>query len=112
MPKHAWHYDHLTWPEMNAGAGRIPQPVVLALIDAVEDHGPHMSLSTDNDILEGSMGQIKLKYFNWDHSACSSRQSSASWRWCVSSAQSRSAREWIIIKFRSTLEATEQPTAH
>ncbi|RPI65470.1 MAG: creatininase family protein [Ignavibacteriae bacterium] len=57
MPKHAWRYDHLTWPEMNAAIARAPQPVVLAPIGAVEDHGPHMSLSTDNDILEGILAE-------------------------------------------------------
>lgn len=57
MPKDAWRYDHLTWPEMNAAIARVPQPVVLAPIGAVEDHGPHMSLSTDNDILEGILAE-------------------------------------------------------
>jgi creatinine amidohydrolase len=57
MPKQPWRYDHLTWPEMNAAIARVPQPVVLAPIGAVEDHGPHMSLSTDNDILEGILAE-------------------------------------------------------
>ena len=53
MPKHPWRYDHLTWPEMRAAIARDPQPVVCIPIGAVEDHGEHMSISTDNDILEG-----------------------------------------------------------
>jgi creatinine amidohydrolase len=53
MPKHFWRYDHLTWPEMAAAIARTPQPVVAIPIGAVEDHGPHMAISTDNDILEG-----------------------------------------------------------
>ncbi len=53
MAKHFWRYDHLTWPEMRAAIARRPQPVVAIPIGAVEDHGPHMSISTDNDILEG-----------------------------------------------------------
>lgn len=51
MAKHFWRYDHLTWPEMREAIAR--QPVVAIPIGAVEDHGPHMSISTDNDILEG-----------------------------------------------------------
>jgi creatinine amidohydrolase len=56
MAKHFWRYDHLTWPEMRAAIARRPQPVVAVPIGAVEDHGPHMSISTDNDILEGILG--------------------------------------------------------
>ena len=57
MPKQPWRYDHLTWPEMKAAIGRTPQPVVAIPIGAVEDHGAHMSLSTDNDILEGVLAE-------------------------------------------------------
>lgn len=53
MPKESWRYDHLTWLEMKAAIARTPQPVIAIPIGAVEDHGPHMTLSTDNDILEG-----------------------------------------------------------
>jgi creatinine amidohydrolase len=53
MPKLPWRYDHLTWPEMKALIAREPQPVVAVPIGAVEDHGEHMAISTDNDILEG-----------------------------------------------------------
>lgn len=53
MSKLPWRYDHLTWPEMRAAIARDPQPVVAVPIGAVEDHGAHLSLSTDNDILEG-----------------------------------------------------------
>lgn len=38
---------------MKAAIARQPQPVVAVPIGAVEDHGPHTPLSTDNDILEG-----------------------------------------------------------
>ena len=34
MPKQAWRYDHLTWPEMKAAIGRAPQPVVAIPIGA------------------------------------------------------------------------------
>ena len=47
-----WRYDRLTWPEMKTAIARKPQPVVAVPIGAVEDHGPHLPLSTDNDILE------------------------------------------------------------
>lgn len=57
MSKLSWRYDHLTWPEMKAVLSRDPQPVVAVPIGAVEDHGPHMSLSTDNDILEGILAE-------------------------------------------------------
>lgn len=57
MAKEPWRYDHLTWPEMKAAIARRPQPVVAIPIGAVEDHGPHLSLSTDNDILEGVLAE-------------------------------------------------------
>lgn len=57
MAKEPWRYDHLTWPEMKAALARRPQPVVAIPIGAVEDHGPHMALSTDNDILEGVLAE-------------------------------------------------------
>ena len=47
-----WRYDRLTWPEMKAVIARKPQPVVAIPFGTVEDHGPHLPLSTDNDILE------------------------------------------------------------
>ncbi len=57
MTKESWRYDHLTWPEMKAALARKPQPVVAIPIGAVEDHGPHTPLSTDNDILEGVLAE-------------------------------------------------------
>jgi len=51
--KHTYRYDHLTWKEIREAVAREPQPVVAIPIGAGEDHGPHMALSTDNDILEG-----------------------------------------------------------
>ena len=53
-----WRYDHLTWPEMNQVLARDPQPVVLIPFGAVEDHGPHLPLSTDNDILAGLLNEV------------------------------------------------------
>lgn len=125
MAKLPWRYDHLTWPEMRDAIASDPQTVVCVPIGAVEDHGAHMSLSTDvvlatgvicaattvnaavspalvADVLdaerrggpgsvghaceyetammlhidpakvdmrlaERDIGQLKLKYFNWDH---------------------------------------------
>jgi creatinine amidohydrolase len=43
-------YDELTWPEMREAIAR--QPVVLLPFGTVEDHGPHLPLSTDNVIVE------------------------------------------------------------
>ena len=43
-------YDELTWPEMRELVVR--QPVVLLPFGAVEDHGPHLPLNTDNVIVE------------------------------------------------------------
>ncbi len=57
MAKEFWRYDHLTWPEMKQAIARQPQPVVAIPIGAVEDHGAHMAISTDNDILEGILEQ-------------------------------------------------------
>ncbi len=48
-----WRYDRLTWPEIREAVGRDPQPVVVIPWAAVEDHGRHLPLSTDNDINEG-----------------------------------------------------------
>ena len=47
-----WRYDRFTWPEMKEVIARDPQPVVAIPFGTVEDHGPHLPLSTDNDILE------------------------------------------------------------
>ena len=43
-------YDELTWPEAREAVSR--QPVVLLPFGAVEDHGPHLPLNTDNVIVE------------------------------------------------------------
>jgi creatinine amidohydrolase len=45
-----FRYDELTWPEMREAIGR--QPAVLLPFGTVEDHGPHLPLSTDNVIVE------------------------------------------------------------
>jgi creatinine amidohydrolase len=44
------HYEELTWPEMREAIER--QPVVLLPFGTIEDHGPHLPLSTDNVIVE------------------------------------------------------------
>ena len=43
-------YDELTWPEMREAIKS--QPVVLVPFGTVEDHGPHLPISTDNAIVE------------------------------------------------------------
>jgi creatinine amidohydrolase len=43
-------YDELTWREMRKAVSQ--QPVVLLPFGAVEDHGPHLPLNTDNIIVE------------------------------------------------------------
>jgi creatinine amidohydrolase len=43
-------YDELTWYEMREAINQ--QPVVLLPFGAVEDHGPHLPLNTDNIIVE------------------------------------------------------------
>ena len=45
-----YRYEELTWPEMREAIAR--QPAVLLPFGAVEDHGPHLPLSTDNVIVE------------------------------------------------------------
>src|SRR5215217_3885569 len=57
MPEATWRYDRLTWPEIKAAIARAPQPVVAVPIGAVEEHGPHLPISTDNDILEGVLAE-------------------------------------------------------
>ena len=47
-----WRYDRLTWPEIKNALTREVLPVVAIPIGAVEDHGLHLPLSTDNDIIE------------------------------------------------------------
>ncbi len=46
-----WQYDRLTWLEMKEVIANKPQPVVAIPFGAVEDHGLHLPISTDNDIL-------------------------------------------------------------
>jgi creatinine amidohydrolase len=48
MPK--FRYDELTWPEIREALSR--QPVVVLPFGAVEDHGPHLPLNSDNVIVE------------------------------------------------------------
>jgi creatinine amidohydrolase len=48
MPK--IRYDELTWPEIREALSR--QPVVILPFGAVEDHGPHLPLNSDNVIVE------------------------------------------------------------
>jgi creatinine amidohydrolase len=43
-------YDEMTWQEMRQAVTR--QPVVLLPFGAIEDHGPHLPLNTDNVIVE------------------------------------------------------------
>jgi creatinine amidohydrolase len=58
MPAEAnWRYDRLSWPQMNEVLARRPQPVVAIPFGAVEDHGAHLPLSTDNDILESILAE-------------------------------------------------------
>jgi len=45
-----YRYDELTWPEMRQAIAR--QPAVLIPFGTVEDHGPHLPISTDNVIVE------------------------------------------------------------
>ncbi len=56
-PEAQWRYDRLTWPEMKEVLARPLPPVVAVPIGAVEDHGPHLPISTDNDILEGVLSE-------------------------------------------------------
>jgi creatinine amidohydrolase len=48
MPK--FRYDELTWPEIREALSR--QPVVVLPFGAVEDHGPHLPLNSDNIIVK------------------------------------------------------------
>src|SRR5574342_1113563 len=54
---HEWRYDRLSWPQMREAIARRPQPVVAIPIGAVEDHGPHLPLATDNDILDAVLAE-------------------------------------------------------
>ena len=49
MERKSYLYQHYTWPEL----GQIvkQQPVVVLPIGSVEDHGRHLPLDTDNDLL-------------------------------------------------------------
>jgi creatinine amidohydrolase len=46
-----WRYDRLTWPEVKEIVSLKPQPVIAIPFGTVEDHGLHLPLSTDKDIL-------------------------------------------------------------
>lgn len=56
-----WRYDRLSWPQIKESVARSPQPVVAIPFGAVEDHGLHLPLSTDNDILEGILKEAALR---------------------------------------------------
>ena len=56
--QYQWRYDRLTWPEMKETIDQQPQPVVAIPFGAVEDHGLHLPISTDNDILEVILEQV------------------------------------------------------
>ena len=45
-----WRYDEHTWPEIKQRITE--QPVVILPVGTIEDHGPHMTINTDNVILE------------------------------------------------------------
>ena len=45
-----YRYDDLTWPEIREAVSH--NPAVLIPVGAIEDHGPHLPLSTDNIIVE------------------------------------------------------------
>ena len=45
-----YRYDDLTWPEIKEAVAR--DTVVLIPVGAIEDHGPHLPLNTDNVIIE------------------------------------------------------------
>lgn len=47
---HKVYYEDLTWPEMQTAIAH--QPVILLPFGAIEDHGPHLPLNTDNLIVE------------------------------------------------------------
>lgn len=49
-------YDELSWPEMREAIAR--QPVVLLPFGAVEDHGPHLPLNTDNLIIDALCQEV------------------------------------------------------
>ena len=57
-PNTEWRFDRLSWPQVKGAVGRRPQPVVAIPFGAVEDHGPHLPLSTDNDILESVLSEV------------------------------------------------------
>ena len=52
-----WRYDRLSWPQMKQVLARSPQPVVAIPFGAVEDHGAHLPISTDNDILHSVLSE-------------------------------------------------------
>ena len=60
-PEVQWRYDKYTWPEIKEVIAHKPQPVVVVPFGTVEDHGPHLPLSTDNDILESVLWECGLR---------------------------------------------------
>lgn len=57
MSASPWRYDRMTWMQIKEVLARTPQPVVAIPFGAVEDHGPHLPISTDNDILESVLAE-------------------------------------------------------
>lgn len=46
-----FYWGNLAWPELREAARRDPQPVVVQPIGAMEQHGAHLPLNTDNYIV-------------------------------------------------------------
>ncbi len=46
-----FYWGNLTWPELREAAAREPMPVVVQPIGAMEQHGAHLPLNTDNYIV-------------------------------------------------------------
>ena len=46
-----FYWGNLTWPELREAANRVPKPVVVQPMGAMEQHGAHLPLNTDNALV-------------------------------------------------------------
>jgi creatinine amidohydrolase len=59
--KNHWQYESMSWLEIRDVVERKPQPVVAIPFGTVEDHGPHLPLSTDNNILMAILNEVAMR---------------------------------------------------
>src|SRR5688500_47793 len=53
------HLNEMTWPEVRAAAQQTPPVVAILPIAAIEQHGPHLAVSTDTAVVTAIAEQVE-----------------------------------------------------